>query len=185
MARVACAMPPKVGTRRYGWRLGTLQNLLELVARTEEDKQLVVLFARTCDCMQTQGKANHSCTDTQRHAKHTHTHWVWNVPRMKVKSKFAQCVHLGCDRYVCMKLCANTRAHTHAGTHKQRKRDCVKVCHDMGAPGAPNMAHTCKKGRTSSRVTHVATMRAVHWLLVPMSMETSPLWPPPQVAAIW
>ena len=94
-----------------------MQNLIELVARTEEDKQLVVLFARTRDCMQTQGKANHSCTDTQRHAKHTHTHWVWNVPRMKVKSKFAQCVHLGCDRYVCMKLCANTRAHTH--THTQ------------------------------------------------------------------
>jgi hypothetical protein len=37
----------------------------------------------------------------------------------------------------------------------------------------------------SSRVTRVATMRAVHWLLVSKSMETSPLWPPPQVAAIW
>ena len=59
MARVACAMPPKVGTRRYGWRLGTLQNLIEFAARTREDKQIKVADAQT-----------HTHRDTQNN---THT----------------------------------------------------------------------------------------------------------------
>ena len=167
-------MPPKVGTRRYGWRLGTLQNLIEFAARTREDKQIKVADAQT-------HTETRKTTHTHTHA-HTHTMGVeWAKSQNQVCSMHAL-------RMQSVRLPKIVRKHTH--THMQGLTSNANTlvsncCTAWAFLGPPTWAHSCRKGHTSSRVTHVATMRAVHWLLVSMSIETSPLWPPPQVAAIW
>ena len=80
LARVARAMPHKVGTRRYGWRLGTLQNLIELAARTREDKQIKVADAQT-----------HTETRKTTHT-HAHTHHGCGMGQESKPSLFNACL---------------------------------------------------------------------------------------------
>jgi hypothetical protein len=77
-------MPPKVGTRRYGWRLGTLQNLIELAARTREDKQIKVADAQT---------HTETCKTTHKHTHtHTHTHHGCGMGQESKPSLFNACL---------------------------------------------------------------------------------------------